>query len=433
MKKSFILATAIFMANFTLSAQLMPTIIGQGYDKGLIGIEVDDSGKIWLTEQGTGNDDGTITILNADGTISPFMTGLPSAPTPIGEISGPVRTIQLPDNKVLVIMGEGAHDILEALLVVDKSGWVPGSPLPFSAIIDTIKIGDFTHAQGSINSNPFNLTWDAAGDMYIADAGGNAIVKRSTATGELSQFASFPPFPNPLPFGPPVVDPVPTDIVAKPDGTGFYVCQLTGFPFVDSVANIYSLDNSGNYSVWQSGFTLLTDMGFDPADGNLCVLQMSRFGPVDTTFSFYPGAGRVIKVMADGSRSVLAENFIGMCPSFTFDATGDLYVTDLFGFVYKYDLVSGTDEPKALATHVTAYPNPFGGRVSIGFELENAAMVRLNVYDLNGRLVQTISEQKMGAGRQLLEWDASDEQPGAYFYHLLVDGRVSSGILEVIR
>lgn len=87
-------------------------------------------------------------------------------------------------------------------------------------------IGGYFEWRMEINTRKYaivrdNLTWDTAGDMYIADAGGNSIVKRKAATGELSQFARFPPFPNPLPFGPPVVDPVPTDIVAKPDGSGF--------------------------------------------------------------------------------------------------------------------------------------------------------------------------------------------------------------------
>ncbi|MBK7939376.1 MAG: ScyD/ScyE family protein [Lewinellaceae bacterium] len=433
MKQLITLATAIFVATSALTAQVMPTIVGQGFTKSLIGIEVDGNGKIWLTEQGSGNNDGAITVLNPDGTTSPFMAGLASALTPSGELSGPVRTIQLAGDKVLVVMGEGVQSSMEALLIVDKSGWTPSAPLPFTAVEQTIKIGDFTHAQGAMNSNPYNLTWDAAGDMYIADAGGNSIVKRKAATGELSQFASFPPFPNPLPFGPPVVDPVPTDIVTKPDGSGFYVCQLTGFPFVDSVANVYNLDNSGNYSVWQSGFTLLTDMGFDPADGNLCVLQLSRFGPVDTTFGFYPGAGSVIKIWPDGSREVIAESFIGLCPSFCFDAVGDLYVSDLFGFVYKYDLVTGTEEANLNTIKVTASPNPFSERVDIGFELESPASVRANIYDLNGRLIKAFSGQKMAAGKQVLTWEASAALPGTYIYHLLVEGRLASGMLEVSR
>ena len=174
-------------------------------------------------------------------------------------------------------------------------------------------------------------------------------------------------------------------------------------------------------------------MGFDPVDSNLCVLQLSRFGPVDTTFGFYPGAGRVIKIWPDGSREVIAQNFIGLCPSFTFDVEGDLYVADLFGFVYKYDLVTGAGEAKRQAVHVTASPNPFTGRVSIGFELENTASVKANIYDLNGRLVKVFKEQKMATGTHELTWEASAALPGTYIYHLLVEGRLASGMLEVTR
>ena len=91
MKKQLLtIATAIFMAAFTLNAQMAPTIVGQGFTKGLVGIEVDGNGKIWLTEQGSGNNDGAITVLHPNGTASPFMVGLPSALTPTGELSGPV-------------------------------------------------------------------------------------------------------------------------------------------------------------------------------------------------------------------------------------------------------------------------------------------------------------------------------------------------------
>ncbi len=109
------------------------------------------------------------------------------------------------------------------------------------------------------------------------------------------------------------------------------------------------------------------------------------------------------------------------------------HVTDLFGFVYKYELVSGTKEPRTWATHVTAYPNPTSERATIGFELETAAKVRLNVYDQQGRLVHAVAEQSMGAGKQSFTWDANAAQPGMYLYHLLVDGGVVTGLVSVVR
>lgn len=428
------MATAIIMATFTLKAQVLPTIVGQGFVNGLIGVEVDAEGKIWVTEHGTGNDDGTVTIINPDGSLTTFMTGLPSALNPlVGEIAGSFRTYQMPNNKVLIVVGEGPHQMGESLLVVDKSNFTPGTPLTLNDVELSMKLGDHVHDQGLPQSDPYNITWAPNGDILVADAGANQILKLASGTGTVSTVASLPPIPNPLPFGPPMMDAVPTDIVPKADGSGYYVCQLTGFPFIDSVSTIFNLDNSGNLTPWQTGFTLITDMGYDPKDGNLCVLQFSRFGPVDTTLSFFPGAGRVIKLKPDGSREVIAENFIGFAPSFTFDAAGDLYVTDLFGFVYKYDFVSGASENKTPATYVQAFPNPFTERVNIGFELGEAAAVKANIYDLNGRLVKAFAEQKMAAGQQSLTWEAGSAQPGIYIYHLLADGRLVSGVLNLVR
>lgn len=435
MKQLITLATAIFMATFTLNAQVLPTIVGQGFVNGLIGVDVDSVGNLWVTEYGAGNDDGRISIINrVDSTVTTFMVGLPSALNPLtGEIAGSFRTFQLPGNKLGILVGEGPHAQGEALLYVDKGDFGPAAPLDLDDVEQTIKFGDFVHAQGLLQSDPYNIAWAANGDMFVADAGANAILKRDFATGGLSFAAQLPGIPNPLPFGPPMMDAVPTDIVPKKDGSGYYVCQLTGFPFIEGAASIFNLDNSGNLTPWQTGFTCLTDMAYDPVDSNLCVMQFGIFGQVDTTLNFIPGTAKVIKIMPNGDKVVIADGMIGLCPSFTFDAIGNLYVTDLFGFVYKYEFVSGSKEPQAVATNVTAYPNPTSDRVHIGFELQTAAKVRLNVYDQQGRLVHAVAEQSMGTGQQSFTWETTAAQPGMYLYHLLVDGRVVTGLVNVVR
>ncbi len=95
--------------------------------------------------------------------------------------------------------------------------------------------------------------------------------------------------------------------------------------------------------------------------------------------------------------------------------------------------MTGTGEAKRQAVNVTTSPNPFTERVSIGFELEISASVKANIYDLNGRLAKAFVEQKMAAGTQALTWEAGAALPGTYIYHLLVEGRLASGILEVVR
>lgn len=423
----------------SLKAQVAPTIIAQDFTKGLIGINIDAEGNIWATEHGTGNDDGRITIVSPSGAKTVFMTGLPSTFIQAsGEIVGSYRIHQLSNNKALIVVGEGDHPLSETILTVDKSGFVPGSPLTLQNVESVIEHGDFIHGLGFVQSNPFHVDWDAQGNMYIADAGANSIVKWDVATGALSIVKTFPPFPNPLPFGPPMVDPVPTKALSKPDGT-FFVSQLTGFPFVPGGANVYNLDTQGNLSVHAEGFTCLTDMAYDPADGNLCVMQFGVFGEVDGMLGFQLGSAAVIKLMPDGSRDTLAQGIGGLAPSFAFDGNGNLYVADLvFGQILKYSLTSSTPEKPLIATKLNVFPNPASEQVSIEFELTREASVKLDIYDLSGRLLVSRHQGSMPSGKHILSWDGAEAAGrmapnGTYMFRIMADNAISSGLISLVR
>ena len=235
-----------------------------------------------------------------------------------------------------------------------------------------------------------------------------------------------------------MIDPVPTKVLAKPDGT-FHVCQLTGFPFIEGDAKVYNLDAAGNLSVHAEGFTCLTDMSFDPKDGNLCVMQFGVFGPVDSTLNFIIGTAAVIKLLPDGSRDTIAQGIGGLAPSFTFDADGNLYVVDLvFGQILKYDLLSATDESVIASASVRAFPNPFADQVTIEYELEDAARVSLEIYDLSGRRVAGFDQGTKTAGVHSVRWNgmgnnAKKAVSGTYVYRLTADKGFASGILQLLR
>lgn len=69
------------------------------------------------------------------------------------------------------------------------------------------------------------------------------------------------------------------------------------------------------------------------------------------------------------------------------------------------------------------YPNPFNPATEIAFDLPRAGHVLLQVYNINGRLVATLVNGSMTAGRHTIEWagrDASGREvtSGVYFYRL---------------
>ena len=64
------------------------------------------------------------------------------------------------------------------------------------------------------------------------------------------------------------------------------------------------------------------------------------------------------------------------------------------------------------------YPNPFNPTTTISFGLPEAGQVRMQVYDIKGRLVLTLAEGFYPAGQHDLLLDASQLSSGTYFYSL---------------
>ncbi len=71
-----------------------------------------------------------------------------------------------------------------------------------------------------------------------------------------------------------------------------------------------------------------------------------------------------------------------------------------------------------------AFPNPTRGETSFRLALPRAGRVRLEAFDVAGRLLGAAVDKDLAAGRYELRWDAHGTAPGVYFARLLVDGHV---------
>jgi hypothetical protein len=65
-----------------------------------------------------------------------------------------------------------------------------------------------------------------------------------------------------------------------------------------------------------------------------------------------------------------------------------------------------------------AYPNPFNASVRLGYGLPEASGVTINVYDISGRLVTTLTNDKLLAGYHFVVWDGSNTASGIYFVRM---------------
>ena len=89
------------------------------------------------------------------------------------------------------------------------------------------------------------------------------------------------------------------------------------------------------------------------------------------------------------------------------------------GFVIGVEPISST-VPKSYRLHQN-YPNPFNPTTKIKFELPKSSFVKLVVYDILGREVIKLVNEKLTAGSYETEWGAQEFASGVYFYKLVAN------------
>jgi hypothetical protein len=184
---------------------------------------------------------------------------------------------------------------------------------------------DENPAGGPVDSNPFGVLAEPGGRL-VADAGANALL-RVAANGKVETVAVFPTLPNPLfPFGPPEVESVPTAVARGPDGA-LYVGQLTGFPFVQGLANIYRMVPGQAPELFcAGGFKAIMDLTFGP-DGSLYVVEnaTNAFPPPPP---FAPNSGRLSRVAPGCSTVTTVLEGLDRPTAVAVGADGAIYVTN---------------------------------------------------------------------------------------------------------
>jgi len=79
------------------------------------------------------------------------------------------------------------------------------------------------------------------------------------------------------------------------------------------------------------------------------------------------------------------------------------------------------------------YPNPFNPQTNIEFEMRDAGLASLKVYDLLGREVATLVDEHLVAGKYTATFNATDLPSGSYVYQLDVAGNRLSGKMTLVK
>jgi len=313
------------------------------------GLAFGPDGGLYVAEAGSGGDVNSPSIILGSGNrayygttggLSRLLNGvqervldnLPSlsATNPRGlEASGLSDIVFDGSGTAFGVMGLGANPALRADLGAPGADFstlvrlpLDGSPLERIADLGTHEIA--SNPDGGLrDSNPFGMALAPDGRFLVADAGANDFLS-VTAAGDVSTLGVLPNRPNPLPFGPPSFQSVPTSIAVGPDDA-YYIGQLTGFPFPPGAANVYRFDPATDeLTVAYGGFTNISDLTFDE-NGDLYVLQLTTNGLASAT----PGPGALIKIDSrTGERATIASEGLLFPGSVEAGPDGVLYVTN---------------------------------------------------------------------------------------------------------
>lgn len=95
--------------------------------------------------------------------------------------------------------------------------------------------------------------------------------------------------------------------------------------------------------------------------------------------------------------------------------------------------------PSADALRLSAHPNPFNPQTVITFDLPRGLTPRVRIFDVNGRLVRTLSTgEPASQGRQEILWDGLDDRghqlpSGVYFSRVEAGALGESAKLVLVR
>lgn len=104
------------------------------------------------------------------------------------------------------------------------------------------------------------------------------------------------------------------------------------------------------------------------------------------------------------------------------DVGYDHYATRDNGGITFYIIVQGI---KKISSEIPIsfsisqnYPNPFNPKTTIKLALPKSSFAKLAIYDILGRKVTTLVNEKLSPGAYEVEWDAGNYPSGVYFYKL---------------
>ncbi|MEI7663420.1 MAG: FG-GAP-like repeat-containing protein [Bacteroidota bacterium] len=214
---------------------------------------------------------------------------------------------------------------------------------------------------------------------------------------------------------------------------------------------------------WNNTFQKLPDFIFQPACGEFFLTDLNNDGLTDVIYQNRSNTGYVlwynqgnfqladssfisVPCLGEPSRSFyctdLDNNGFNDIITVRFDAyylinNIDIRFNDGQGHFIPDPVVGVKNYSYIISFGLKNYPNPFQDETIFNFILKETSLVDLSVFDLQGKFVTCLTNQKLKGGQQMIKWRGLDNggqpcKPSAFVVYLKVNGKICQAI-KVIK
>jgi hypothetical protein len=172
--------------------------------------------------------------------------------------------------------------------------------------------------------------------------------------------------------------------------------------FFDNVSDFVAPEDPNSIEEWLNA--IVADYKFVSTSGNISVTSCDEFG--------FTGSFNITMIDPDSFTMISADQ-----------ASFDFYGLGFPSSVY---------EMPSVISNLTASPNPFNPRTEISFELASDSIVRVEIFNANGELVDSVANGYYLAGLNSFTWtgcssDGSKLSSGVYLYKITANNQIASG------
>lgn len=143
-----------------------------------------------------------------------------------------------------------------------------------------------------------------------------------------------------------------------------------------------------------------------------------EYHPSDPSKVWFAGSDKVYFSSDSGSSWSVEFSGNGIRDMVFIDENTGWVLTD-DGIFYKGELAIDDENPHPIKFKVhQPYPNPFNPTTTIQFNVAARHASQLHIFDITGRMVETLVESELPMGEHEIVWNASNHPSGVYFVRL---------------